>query len=226
MYQASSDGWMVSRPLWAEFPFDENTWDITGQFLLGPGLLLSPVLTQGATSVSAYFPEGVWYSFADLSRLDLSSGGARVELSTPLTSTNVHLRGGVVFPTQQGGMTTTEARATPFTLYVPLSTTGSAEGQLFLDDGEQVSLEQWTYISYAATSNSVTATVEESTYAEADSLLLQTVLVLGVSTQPTSAVVDGVALASTQITYDSAKLCATFSSLNLVVSKSFELVWS
>lgn len=32
------------------------------QFMVGPSLLVSPVLEQGATSVHAYFPPGLWHS--------------------------------------------------------------------------------------------------------------------------------------------------------------------
>ena len=35
------------------------------QFMVGPHLLVSPVLQQGATSVRAYFPPGTWHSLWD-----------------------------------------------------------------------------------------------------------------------------------------------------------------
>lgn len=33
--------------------------------MVGPHLLVSPVLQQGATSVRAYFPPGTWHSLWD-----------------------------------------------------------------------------------------------------------------------------------------------------------------
>ena len=38
----------VTHPLFFEFPSDVTTYDIDRQFLVGPGLLVSPVLEQGA----------------------------------------------------------------------------------------------------------------------------------------------------------------------------------
>jgi len=40
-----------------EFPADSNTWGLDTQFMVGPGLMVSPVLTQGATTVNIYFPQ-------------------------------------------------------------------------------------------------------------------------------------------------------------------------
>ena len=37
----------VTRPLFFEFPNDPNTYDIDTQFMVGNGLLISPVLKQG-----------------------------------------------------------------------------------------------------------------------------------------------------------------------------------
>ena len=44
--------------------------------MLGNALMVAPVLEQGAASVSAYFPQGTWYSLYDHALVDASSGGA------------------------------------------------------------------------------------------------------------------------------------------------------
>ena len=44
--------------------------------MLGNALMVAPVLEQGAAAVSAYFPQGTWYSLYDHALLDASSGGA------------------------------------------------------------------------------------------------------------------------------------------------------
>lgn len=61
-YQAHTTGSLVAAPLLYAFPTVPETWAIDRQFLWGEGLLVSPVLEEGATSVSAYFPPGVWYA--------------------------------------------------------------------------------------------------------------------------------------------------------------------
>ncbi|KFO22137.1 Maltase-glucoamylase, intestinal [Fukomys damarensis] len=44
MYKAHTEGSTVVRPLLHEFVSDRATWDVDSQFLLGPALLVSPVL--------------------------------------------------------------------------------------------------------------------------------------------------------------------------------------
>lgn len=38
---------MVVKPLFFEFPSDINTYEIDRQFLIGSGILISPILEQG-----------------------------------------------------------------------------------------------------------------------------------------------------------------------------------
>lgn len=53
------------RPVWAEFPADESTFGLEHEYMLGSSLLVVPVLDDGATSVSVYFPPGLWYDAQD-----------------------------------------------------------------------------------------------------------------------------------------------------------------
>jgi len=46
--------------------------------MLGDALMVAPVLDQGATSVTAYFPAGVWYSLYDFSAVDATGGGRQI----------------------------------------------------------------------------------------------------------------------------------------------------
>ena len=45
------------------FPTDRECLDIDKQFLWGSGLMISPVLDEGATEKSIYFPHGAWYDY-------------------------------------------------------------------------------------------------------------------------------------------------------------------
>lgn len=224
-HKANRNGDTVARALWMNFPSDATTLDINSQFMLGDSILVSPVLDQGSTNVHAYFPQSLWYSFSDFTKIDADQGGLWLDLYTPLTSVNVHIKGKTIVPLQQGGMTTTDARKTPFTLVVALCSCGGAFGDLFLDDGEQVELNQYTYIKYAATVNSVTGTVEHNNYSGASSVKLDTVHVLGLTTGATSASVNGAPLSADQFSFDSAKGVLTFTGVDVPMSETFTLEW-
>ena len=48
MWKANSAGNLVSNYLWTVFPQDTSTHAIDEQFMLGEGILVSPVLLEGA----------------------------------------------------------------------------------------------------------------------------------------------------------------------------------
>ncbi|KAJ1954098.1 hypothetical protein GGI12_005869, partial [Dipsacomyces acuminosporus] len=95
---AVEKGWPVARPLVFEFSGAAATASNDRQFLIGDGLLISPVLTQGATTVDAFFPKGIWYDWYNYTAI--RGANANVTLSAPLEHVNVHVRGGKILPAQ------------------------------------------------------------------------------------------------------------------------------
>eukprot|EP00026_Physarum_polycephalum_P002843 Phypoly_transcript_02852.p1 GENE.Phypoly_transcript_02852~~Phypoly_transcript_02852.p1 ORF type:complete len:845 (+),score=106.60 Phypoly_transcript_02852:55-2589(+) len=184
---AHTNGTTVWRPLFFEFPTDTATYGIDTQFLIGPHLLASPVLTQGATSVGAYFPATQWYDF--YSGLPLTGTGATITLAAPLNFIPIHVRGGGIIPTQGAALTTTVARTNPFGLLVALDTSGNAQGDLYLDDGESLDpISQFSYITFQAASGSVTSKVIANTYIPKP--VLGNVTVYGVPSAPSTVVTN------------------------------------
>lgn len=156
-YIAHSEGKPVIRPLWMTFPGDEEAHQIQTQFMWGDAVMISPVLEVNSTEVHAYFPQGVWYELAtDSLAFDLSVGSYE-DLDTPLTKANVHIYGGKILPLQaEGVMNTVESRASYYTLFVALDSSGYAAGTLYIDDGEQVELEDYINIGFDTTIESPT----------------------------------------------------------------------
>lgn len=162
MYNAHVDGSLVHNAMWTNFPLDQNAFFQDGQYMWGEGVLFTPVLTQGADSVTGYFPSDIWYSLFDHSVIDCSASGRFVELHTPITNTNVHARGGSIIPTQEFAMTTTKARQTPFSLLVHLNSNGSANGNLFLDNGIDVETTLSSVVLYSVRANVLTSSLSRS----------------------------------------------------------------
>jgi alpha-glucosidase len=49
-----------TRPLWLEFPGDPGAARVEQEWMLGPSVLVAPVVTEAATSETVYFPPGCW----------------------------------------------------------------------------------------------------------------------------------------------------------------------
>ena len=48
------------RPMFFDFPKDENCYRLSDQYMFGPEILFAPVLDQGVTGRDVYLPEGKW----------------------------------------------------------------------------------------------------------------------------------------------------------------------
>lgn len=60
MNRAHLDGTPVMRPLFYDDPEDKTAWDIEDEYLLGPDILVAPVVYEGARERTVYLPRGVW----------------------------------------------------------------------------------------------------------------------------------------------------------------------
>jgi alpha-glucosidase (family GH31 glycosyl hydrolase) len=138
-YMAHTYGGTVANSLWMNFPDDPTAVGVDTQFMLGNAVMIAPALQEGTDVVHAYFPPSVWYNYQNFSMvIDTQTGGAYVDLQTPLTTCNVFVRGGTILPLQRAEMTTTASRKSPFTLLIALDANQSATGTLFLDQGDEI----------------------------------------------------------------------------------------
>jgi alpha-glucosidase (family GH31 glycosyl hydrolase) len=80
--RAARTGIPPTRPLWLAYPHDPAARAQDQEWLLGPDVLVAPVIQQGATSRSVYFPTGCWRDPATGQRY---RGPRSSEISAPLT---------------------------------------------------------------------------------------------------------------------------------------------
>ncbi|MCL4449604.1 MAG: hypothetical protein M1483_07635 [Actinobacteria bacterium] len=81
--QADQTGIPPTRPLWLEFPGDPQAAAQTQEWTLGNDVLVAPVVIDGATSRSIYFPTGCWQ---DPQTGLVEQGPGNATVSAPLTS--------------------------------------------------------------------------------------------------------------------------------------------
>jgi alpha-D-xyloside xylohydrolase len=96
MRTAHEQGIPPMRPLFVDFPEDLRAWDVEDQFMLGPDLLVAPVVHAGATFRSVYLPaDAIWTHAVTGER---HSGGQQISVEVSLEGIPVFLRDDAVVP--------------------------------------------------------------------------------------------------------------------------------
>ncbi|HEY8912473.1 glycoside hydrolase family 31 protein [Lacisediminihabitans sp.] len=79
---AAETGLPIMRPVLLEFPLDDQAWLVDDAFLLGPDLLVAPVLQAGARERTVYFPAGA--DWTDVATGERYSGGTSHTVAAPI----------------------------------------------------------------------------------------------------------------------------------------------
>ena len=182
-HSAHTTGSTVMRALQWEFPNIPSLANSDHQFLLGPSILVTPVLSQGAKNVCGVFPgaaEGTkWYDWYNQSSITDPGAmmGMNVSIPAPLGHIPVFVRGGSILPMQppKGALTTREARTKPWSVLVALDGAGAASGSLYVDDGESVHPNATLDVSMEAKDDSVGVSTS-GTYEDVNALDAVTVM--------------------------------------------------
>jgi alpha-glucosidase len=131
--EAEASGAPIWRPLAFDHADDPHAAAVDDAFLLGPALLVAPVLERGARARDVYLPAGTWFALDDGARW---IGPRTVRVAAPLERIPIFARGGSVVPMQGAVQHTGEPPAEPCVLAVFPGGDGAAVW--VEDDGESV----------------------------------------------------------------------------------------
>lgn len=92
MRAASESGAPIMRPLFFDFPEDQNCWDVEDSYMFGPDLLVSPVMEAGASKREIYLPAGS--RWVDAYTKNVYDGGQKITVCAPLDVIPVMVREG------------------------------------------------------------------------------------------------------------------------------------
>ncbi|MDY6986377.1 MAG: glycoside hydrolase family 31 protein [Candidatus Thermoplasmatota archaeon] len=132
-YESSVKGYPILRPLIFEFQNDEEVYTIEDEFMLGPSILVAPVLKEGAEERLIYLPEGTWWDYWSDEPLE---GPCWINYRAPLDKLPIFVRGGSIIPVQKPVQHTGSFQDITVNIYPNLS--GESSYFLYEDDGENV----------------------------------------------------------------------------------------
>ncbi|KAK5008877.1 hypothetical protein LTR28_003379 [Elasticomyces elasticus] len=220
-YYAHTTGSTVMRALSWEFPNDPSLADADRQFLLGPSLMICPVLAPLATTVGCVFPgvaQGeVWYDWYSQSAMDVQAGeNATIDapLGTFTHPLQLFVRGGSILPQQEALYTTFESRNSSWSLLAALDMEDSATGTVYIDDGESLVQKSTLLVDLTISENSLYASAR-GVYPDTNPLA--NVTVMGVMAEPSSVTLNGVKISS-GVAYNSTSKCLKVTGLGSATS--------
>lgn len=142
--ESCRSGVPLMRPLFLEFPTDHGCFDpvvADSEFLIGPDLLVAPVLHRGRSDREVYLPSACrWYEWWTGRVLE---GGRAHPVAAPLGTLPLFVRSGTAIPMGPAAQVTDQAMTAPVTLLVIPDE--RIDGGLYIDDGITMEYERGQY---------------------------------------------------------------------------------
>lgn len=227
-YRVHTQGGTVARSLMFNFPTDSNTYAIDQQFMWGSLLLITPVLTQGATSVNGYFPpETTWYNLWNMTQLPPSNNGYHLLPCAIEDGIQLHVAGGSILTQQTPALTTAATRLNPYSLTIGFSSDGTALGNFFHDSGDD--LEDFSnnlLITWSASrTNGITSTIVTNNF-KGTVPNLESIIIGGFTFNPAIINVNGVELVNSAWTYSSSTGVLNIHTMSASMTSVLTVTWT
>jgi alpha-glucosidase len=181
MYRQHQTGAPALNPLFFMYPNDKNTFDNQLQFFYGDSILISPVLEDNTTSVTAYMPNDLFYDFWTWKPIR-GKGEDMTFDEVGYTDLPMHIRGGSIVPMRtRSANTTTMLRKEGYTIIIAPGADGKATGSLYIDDGESLVQDGITDVSFSYEDGKFAM---DGTFEYNAGVAIESIVVLGVKDKP------------------------------------------
>jgi alpha-glucosidase len=168
--ETTRTGIPLMRPIFLEYPQSPEFFNDDHDFLFGPDLFVSPVVTEKLDAQGVALPPGEWYDYWTSEK---RTGKDKIDLHPRLDEVPLYVRAGAIVPMQPLVQYTGEKPDGPLQLrvYLPTSTAGNnCRGSLYLDDGHTYAYQkgEFLHVNYSCEVSTafvrVVSTVEKSAY--------------------------------------------------------------
>ena len=144
MHQTHQSGVPMQRPLYLEYPEEDEAYNYPGEYLWGPDLLVAPVAIpagpDGSLLCTIWLPPGQWF---DYSTGECYAGGQVLQYDCPRDRMPIFVRAGAIVPMQPAMGYSDERPVDPLTLQVWAGASGHFE--LYEDDGASLDYHDGDY---------------------------------------------------------------------------------
>lgn len=225
-YKSHTTGSTVIRPLFHEYPQDRKALDIYLQFLIGSNVMIAPVTDEGAREVQVYIPSLDWFNY--YTGEEYLYPGHLLNISAPLETIPIFVKGGSILPIQEHANNTQLSRKNPFGLIIILNSHGNAQGDLFYDDGESIDtiLQKSYYYSqfqWSSKNQQLSFNVLVNNYSSMSNLILNTIHIYGLKTIPENFIIGNRQFRPRLRPFTE---IVELNNLSLPMDKNFRLTWS
>lgn len=143
-YEYSTLGTPVIQAMFLQYPDDPSTYRLENQYHVGDALMVVSISGPAQKSVGVYMPAARWYDLH--THKEVTSTG-RIEVETQERYVPAFIKGGNIVPMQERPRRSSQMmKKDPFTLVVALGEDFSANGKLFVDDGNSFGYKQGEYL--------------------------------------------------------------------------------
>ena len=191
-YRSSNNGLPIIRPLVMEYPEDENTHNLSYQFMLGSDILIAPVYEPDKKKNMVYLPEGVWFNFFTGEKYN---GGKHIICNAPLDTIPVFVKEGSIFPLNEVQNYVGESELTNIDINIYLSENVTQNSyHLYEDDGLSFNYQDGEYnlteIKYSITEKEMKIEINNISEQYKNSFRYYSIIIKNLTSYPDKVIID------------------------------------